>query len=230
MSQVFVRSGGDKYTHYSSKPIANVRDGQSSDFKEYKNRICKRRRTRHCRWRHGCWWNNYNRPNLCKTEVPHKMCKEICLHDPNCEAYEVNQMYSGKNYEECTITGRNINSCPNGADLCKDYDDVWTCPKDVKYVKFNSLDRQGGSLHTDFKHVKGTNCNVKFSIGSEEVIMRIRTSKIIEKTEEGAMFKRVMLRLFVKDATKDPVKVCKNVSQCERLLIGLAGCRLAPTQ
>ena len=53
------------------------------------------------------------------------MCKEICLHDPNCEAYEVNQMYSGKNYEECTITGRNINSCPNGADLCKDYDDVW---------------------------------------------------------------------------------------------------------
>merc|ERR1712072_1645322 len=93
---------------------------------------------------------------------------------------------------------------------------VWTCPKDVKYVKFNSLDRQGGSLHTDFKHVKGTNCNVKFSIGSEEVIMRIRTSKIIEKTEEGAMFKRVMLRLFVKDATKDPVKVCKNVQKYDK--------------
>lgn len=216
MSQVFVRSGGDKYTHYSSKPIANVRDGQSSDFKEYKDRICKRRRTRHHRWHHGYYWQNYNRPNLCKTEVPHKMCKEICLHDPNCEAYEVNQIYSGKNYEECTITGRNINSCPNGADLCKDYDDVWTCPKDVKYVKFNSLDRQGGSLHTDFKHVKGTNCNVKFSIGSEEVIMRIRTSKIIEKTEEGAMFKRVMLRLFVKDATKDPVKVCKNVQKYDK--------------
>ena len=213
LTQVFVRNGEDRNTHYNGKPIANVRDGNSVEFKEYKNRICKRYRTRHCRHHRGCWWNHYNRPNLCKTEVPHKMCKEICSHDPNCEAYEVNAVYSGKNYESCTITGHNLNRCPGGEELCKDYDDYWTCPKDVKYVRFNSIDRQRGHLYNPryFTYSKGTNCNVKKQIGSEEVIIRIKTSKIIEKTEEGAMFKRVMLRLFVKDGTKDPVKVCRNI-------------------
>jgi hypothetical protein len=213
MSQVFVRNGEDRNTHYNAKPIANVRDGKSVEFTEYKNKICKRHRSRRCHHRHRCWWQHYNRPNLCKTEVPHKMCKEICAHDPDCEAYEVNSLLGGKNYEACTITGHSLNSCPKGEDLCKDYDDVWTCPKDVKDVQFNQLDRQRGSLHNPhyFTSSSGTNCNVKREIGSEEVIMRIKTSKIVEKTEEGAMFKRVLLRLFVKDATKDPVKVCKNV-------------------
>ena len=60
-----------------------------------------------------------------------------------------------------------------------------------------------------FTSVKGRDENNQIS--EQRILMRINVKRILDKTMEGGMIKRSMLRLKVLDATKSPFYVCKII-------------------
>jgi colicin import membrane protein len=72
------------------------------------------------------------------------------------------------------------------------------------------IDGSDANRHYSGKAMISLGASARSSVAS---LVRIRMGEIMKKNEDGALVKNVMLRLFVKDETQDPVKLCMNTDK-----------------
>jgi hypothetical protein len=72
------------------------------------------------------------------------------------------------------------------------------------------IDGDDANRHYSGKALISLAASAKSSVAS---LVRVRIGEIMKKNEDGALVKNVMLRLYVTDETRDPVKLCMNTGR-----------------